>query len=75
MAYEKLKELTDITIDQNAPLEERFEKFIDDIGNPYRFKVNGTVVNIRFSNTEKTLSESLYKYFTHEIKEENEIIW
>jgi len=72
--YEELKELTEIHIDPNAPLDERFEKYLDEIGNPYRFTVNGTVVNIGFSSTEKTLSESLYNYYTHKNNENNEII-
>jgi len=71
---EEIKELTDIHIDMELPIAERMEKYMDEIGNPYCFTVNGTAVNIRFSDTNKTLTESLYQYFTHKNEDENELL-
>lgn len=61
----KLKELTEITIDKNIPLEERFNKLLEEIGNPFCFLVNGTPVKIVYNDsTNLTLDDCLYKYLT-----------
>ena len=71
-----LKELSDVKIDKNAPVEERLELchkalkirherlelFLQQIGNPYHFLVNGIPVEISFSNHNKTLDSCLYNY-------------
>lgn len=57
-----LKELSDVKIDGNAPIEERLESFLQQIENPYHFLVNGTPVEISFSNHNKTLDSCLYNY-------------
>lgn len=63
-----LKELTEIKIDQNIPVEERLDSFFHQIKNPYYFLVNGTPVQISFANhTGKTLDHCLYNYLS-EIK-------
>ena len=57
-----LKELSDVKIDKNAPVEERLELFLQQIGNQYHFLVNGIPVEISFSNHNKTLDSCLYNY-------------
>jgi len=71
---EQLKELTEICQNAELTTKERYQYFTTQIGNPYSFLVNGTIVNIAFSNTEKTLSDNLKNYFTQKNKEDVEIL-
>lgn len=58
-----LKELTEITIDPNIAIDERIEKYFNDIKNPYLFLVGGTKVHISYSDHDtKTLEECLCNY-------------
>ena len=52
-----MDEITDIKIDRRKPSNERILDFITKAKNPYIFKVNGKLVRIRFSDTDKTADE------------------
>ena len=52
-------ELTSIKIDRRKPSNERILDFLTKVKNPYIFKVNGKLVRIRFSDTDKTAEDCL----------------
>ena len=56
---EDVDEITSIKIDRRKPSEERILDFIMKPKNPYIFKVNGKLVRIRFSDTDKTAEDCL----------------
>ena len=56
---EDVDEIKDIKIDRRKPSEERILDFIMKVKNPYIFKVNGKLVRIRFSETDKTAEACL----------------
>ena len=56
---EDVDEITDIKINRRKPSNERILDFITKARNPYIFKVNGKLVRIRFSDTDKTADECL----------------
>ncbi len=56
---EDVDEVTDIKIDRRKTSNERILDFIMKAKNPYIFKVNGKLVRIRFSDTDKTAEECL----------------
>ncbi len=56
---EDVDEITDIKIDRRKTSNERILDFIMKVKNPYIFKVNGKLVRIRFSDTDKTAEECL----------------
>ncbi len=56
---EDVDEITSIKIDRRKPSEERILDFIINTKNPYIFKVNGKLVRIRFSDTDKTAEDCL----------------
>ncbi len=56
---EDVDEITDIKIDRRKPSNERILDFITKAKNPNIFKVNGKLVRIRFSDTDKTADECL----------------
>ena len=58
---EGVDEISSIKIDRRKPSEERILDFIMRTKNPYIFKVNGKLVRIRFSNTDKTAEDCLTK--------------
>ena len=57
-----LHDISDIHIDKSLPPAERARKYIRDGYNPYRFLVDGTVINLRFNGNE-SLSSCLVRAF------------
>lgn len=53
-----LCDISNIHIDKSLPPEERARKYLNDGYNPYRFLVDGTVINLSF-NGEESLSSCL----------------
>lgn len=53
-AAEQLVDIRDVKIDRSLPSEERIKSFIEQIKNPYQFKVGNTVVRVSFANTQNT---------------------
>jgi len=60
-----LQELNEVKRYSDLPVQERLALFLCQIGNPYCFKVNGTPVQIAFSDNCKTLDEALNNYLTN----------
>lgn len=56
---EDVDEITDIKINRRKPSNERILHFIMKTKNPYIFNVNGKLVRIRFSDTNKTADDCL----------------
>ena len=55
----KLPDLAQIQINPALPIQERIQRFIADVGNPYLFRVGDTVVHVRYSSQAATLQERL----------------
>lgn len=60
-----LKELSEVCINHDAPIEERIETFFEQIGNPYHFLIDGVPVHISYNNHNQTLDSCLYNYLTN----------
>lgn len=58
-----LKELTELPINSELPIEEKIENFFDFIKNPYCFLTYGYKVQISYINHNQTLENCLYNYF------------
>ncbi len=54
-----LDEISSIKIERKKSSNERILDFIVKVKNPYIFKVNGKLVRISFSNTDKTAEDCL----------------
>lgn len=57
-AADQLVDIRDVKIDRSLPSEERIKSFIEQIKNPYRFKVGNTVVRVSFANTQNTITDN-----------------
>lgn len=55
---DQLVDIRDVKIDRSLPSEERIKSFIEQIKNPYRFKVGNTVVRVSFANTQNTITDN-----------------
>ncbi len=57
-ALDQLVDIRDVKIDRTLPSEERIKSFIEQIKNPYQFKVGKTVVKVSFANTQNTITDN-----------------
>ena len=56
---EDLRDICDVKVDKSQPVLERLLSFIEQVGNPYYFKVNGTPVKVAFAKNAHTFQESV----------------
>ena len=54
---ESLVDLRDVKIDTSKPLDERMKSYVEQIQNPYLFKVGNTVVRVSYANTQATIND------------------
>lgn len=57
-----LCDISDIRVDKTLPPKQRVQKYLSDGYNPYRFIVDGTVINIGFTE-ERSLTSCLVRAF------------
>lgn len=59
VTLDDVDEISSIKIDRRKPSNERILDFIAKVKNPYIFKVNGKLVRMSFSDTDKTAEDCL----------------
>ena len=59
VTLDDVDEISSIKIYRRKPSNERILDFLTKVKNPYIFKVNGKLVRIRFSDTDKTAEDCL----------------
>ena len=59
VTLDDVDEISSIKIDKRKPSNERILEFITKAKNPYIFKVNGKLVRISFTDTDKTAEDCL----------------
>lgn len=52
-----LVDIRDVQLQKDLPQEERIRSFVEQIKNPYCFKVGPVVVNVSYSNSGATLND------------------
>lgn len=57
-----LSDVSKITLDKTTSILERVEKFIDEAKNPYIMKCGNTIVEVEFSNNNKTIDSQIKNY-------------
>ncbi|MEG0314032.1 MAG: hypothetical protein RR646_02080 [Erysipelotrichaceae bacterium] len=60
--HDALVDVNKIDIDTNKDITERLEKFINDVKNPYIIKCVNTIVQIEFSDSEKSIDNQIKSY-------------
>ena len=56
--FEELVDIRNVKIDHTLPSDERIRSFIEQIKNPYCFKVGDTVVKVSFADTPNTITDN-----------------
>lgn len=51
-------DIRDVEIDKTLPIEERMKSYVEQIKNPYMFKVGDTIVRVSYANTQETLNDN-----------------
>lgn len=52
-----LVDIRDVKIPKNLPREERMKSFVEQIKNPYCFKVGSVVVHVSYADNDATLND------------------
>ena len=63
---DSLKDISEITIDTNLPVEERIKSFMEQIENPYFFRCGKLIVQAEYNLEGKTLNDCLKEYLENQ---------
>lgn len=55
---DSLVDIRSVKINPAQPVEERMRSYIEQIKNPYMFKVGGTIVRVSYANTQMTINDN-----------------
>ena len=59
-----LVDIRDVAIDETLPIEERMKSYVEQIKNPYMFRVGDTIVRVSYANTQETLNDNFVNLLT-----------
>ena len=55
---DSLVDIRDVRIDRSLHVEERMKSYVEQIKNPYLFKVGNTIVRVSYANTTQTINDN-----------------
>lgn len=55
---DSLVDIRDVKIDRSLPVEEQMKSYVEQIKNPYMFKVGKTIVRVSYANTTQTINDN-----------------
>ena len=55
---DSLVDIRDVKIDRSMSVEDRMKSYVEQIKNPYMFKVGNTVVRVSYANTQATINDN-----------------
>ncbi len=58
-----LTDISQVTVDKTKPVKERLTEFINEVGNPYVFKVGDIAVKVCYNPNGKNISEAVADAF------------
>lgn len=61
---EELVDIRDVQIDSSLPTEEKIRSFVEQVKNPYCFKVGAVVVKVSYADKKETLNEQFANMLT-----------
>ena len=59
-----LVDIRDVEIDETLPIEERMKSYVEQIKNPYMFRLGDTIVRVSYANTQETLNDNFVNLLT-----------
>jgi len=55
---DSLVDIRDVKIDRSMSVEDRMKSYVEQIKNPYMFKVGNTLVRVSYANTQATINDN-----------------
>ena len=55
---DSLVDIRDVKIARSMSVEDRMKSYVEQIKNPYMFKVGNTVVRVSYANTQATINDN-----------------
>ena len=55
---DSLVDMRDVRSDRSMSVEDRMKSYVEQIKNPYMFKVGNTVVRVSYANTQATINDN-----------------
>ena len=55
---EALVDIIDVKINPDLPIEEKIKSFVEQVRNPYHFRVGKVKVRVSYADTDNTLNDS-----------------
>lgn len=55
---DSLVDIRDVKIDRSMSVEDWMKSYVEQIKNPYMFKVGNTVVRVSYANTQATINDN-----------------
>ena len=55
---DSLVDIRDVKIDRSMSVEDRMKSYVEQIKNPYMFKVGNTVVRVSYAKTQATINDN-----------------
>ncbi len=55
---DSLVDIRDVKIDRSMSVEDRMKSYVEQIKNPYMFKVGNTVVRVSYANIQATINDN-----------------
>lgn len=55
---DSLVDIRDVKIDRSMSVKDRMKSYVEQIKNPYMFKVGNTVVRVSYANTQATINDN-----------------
>ena len=55
---DSLVDIRDVKIDRSMSVDDRMKSYVEQIKNPYMFKVGNTVVRVSYANTQATINDN-----------------
>ena len=53
-----LVDIRDVKIDRSLPIEDRVKSYVEQVKNPYMFKVGNTVVRVSYADTNRPMNDN-----------------
>ncbi len=53
-----LVDIRDVKIDRSLSLDDRVKSYVEQVKNPYMFKVGSTVVRVSYADTDRTMNDN-----------------
>ena len=53
-----LVDIRDVKVDRSLPIEDRVKSYVEQVKNPYMFKVGNTVVRVSYADTNRTMNDN-----------------